>query len=167
MIKKLDFPIGSKQLHGGSCGPNLMKQIILYKTGLDISETKLIDICGCSEENGTSTQGMINLADNFNLKYYINYNSSIYNLIHSINRNNPAIILIQEGSNNKFKDWSKIWDRGHYVGISEFDEQKQKISYYDPLYGKIKSITYENLNKRWHDKDSENTYEHFGIFFKD
>jgi len=110
---------------------------------------------------------MINLADNFNLKYYINYNSSIYNLIHSINRNNPAIILIQEGSYNKFKDWSKIWDRGHYVGISEFDEQKQKISYYDPLYGKIKSITYENLNKRWHDKDSENTYEHFGIFFKD
>jgi hypothetical protein len=167
MIKRLGFKNDYRQLHEGSCGPNLMREIILYKKGLDIPESDLIDICNCSKENGTSVQEMLNLADHFNLKYYLKYDSSISDLIYSINKENPILILIQEGQNNKSKDWSKVWEKGHYVGVNGFDEQKQKISYYDPLYGKIKTIDYVNLNLRWHDKDSENIYEHFGMFFLD
>jgi hypothetical protein len=165
MIKILDFKNDYKQLHEGSCGPNLMREIILYKKGLDIPESDLIDISSCSKEYGTSVKAMIALADNFNLKYYIKHNSTISDLVYSINKNNPVIILIQEGQNYKSKDWSKIWNKGHYVGINGFDEQKKEIFYYDPLYGKTKAISYQNLDKVWHDKDLENIYEHFGMFF--
>ena len=167
MIKRLDFQNDSQQLHEGSCCPNLMREIIIYKKGLDIPESDLIDLCHCSKENGTSVKEMVALADNFGLKYYLNYNSSISDLIYSINKKNPILILIQEGQNYKSKDWSKIWDKGHYVGINGFDEQKKEIFYYDPLYGKTKAISYQNLNKVWHDKDLESVYEHFGMFFLD
>jgi uncharacterized protein YvpB len=166
MIKRLDFLTKHKQIHEGSCGPNIMKHILLNKYGLNIPERNLINISGCSQEYGTSVEGMMNIAENFNLNYSLKYNSSISDLIYSINKDNPVVILVQEGLNDNFKNWGKIWDKGHYIGINGFDKQEEKIFYYDPLYCKIKTISYENLNKKWHDKDSEDVYEHFAMFFE-
>jgi len=167
MKKRLDFPEGYGQCEDGWCGPNLMRQVILYMKGLYIPEKKLVNISNCSIKRGTSVENMLKMAHKFNLKNYTKNNSEIEDLIYSINRGNPAILLIQAWPFKKVNDWSNAWENGHYVGANGYDEKQKKIFYYDPCDGKNKPISYETLDEVWHDKDSENIYEHFGMFFLD
>jgi uncharacterized protein YvpB len=161
MRKRLDFPRGYGQLHGGSCGPNIMRRVISYKRGLDVIEEDLINLGNCSVKKGTSIDGIANIADKFGLNYLMKTNSSISDLIQSIKENNPVVLLIQAWPEKKVKDWTKVHENGHYVGVFGFDEKEEKIFYYDPLGGKEKDISYKNLLERWHDG-----YNNFGIFFK-
>jgi len=153
MKKILSFPIISKQTNEGSCGPNAMKHVILYKKGLNTPEWKLINMSSCSEKNGAPIDGLARIAKNFNLSYELMHNSSIFDLINSIDNKNPAILLIQ------------AWGNGHYVVANGYDNKIKKVFYYDPFDGKTKPIRYENLDKRWHGLDMFER-NHFGIFFK-
>lgn len=166
MKKRLNFPESYKQINGGSCGPNLMKQIILYKTGLNIPENNIINAGNCSHKRGTSIEGMIKISEKFNLNYDLRDNSLISDIINSINKNNPVILLIQAWQSGKIKDWKKTDHLGHYIGAIGYDTRESKIFYYDPFDGKNKSISYIKLEERWHDRDLNILYNHFGIFFK-
>ncbi|HOU79135.1 MAG TPA: cysteine peptidase family C39 domain-containing protein [Candidatus Pacearchaeota archaeon] len=154
MKKILKFPEGNKQINLSSCGPNAMKQVILYKIGLDIPEYQLINMSCCSTETGTPVRGMIQISKNFNLNHKLKHNASIDDIIYSINTKNPVILLIQE------------WKSGHYVVANGYDTKHEKVFYYDPLYGKTRSINYSTLNKNWHGLDVFHR-NRMGIFFED
>lgn len=147
-------PFLCKQHHGGSCGPNVMKKIIAYKLGIHVPEHQLINISCCSFANGASIDGMVKIANEFNLNHDLKHNSSIEEIISSINNNNPVVLLI------------RAWGNGHYIAANGYDNKFDKIFYYDPFDGKIKSMKYSTLNEKWHGLD---VFErnHFGIFFKD
>jgi len=95
MKKVLNFPTYYKQINIGSCGPNAMKGVISYILRKEISEHYLINLGNSSEEHGTSVRGMAKIADNFGLKYDLKQNSSIDDLVESIKKDIPVIILIQ------------------------------------------------------------------------
>lgn len=153
MKKTLKFSEGDKQLHGGSCGPHAMKKVIKYRLGIEVPEHKLINMSCCSWRNGTSINGLIKVARNFNLNHIIKHNSSVEDIISSIDTENPAILLVQE------------WGSGHYVVANGYDDKQEKVFYYDPLYGKTRNMNYETLDKKWFGVD---VFERnrFGIFFK-
>ena len=106
----------------------------------------------CSWANGAPIEGMSRIAKNFNLNYKLKHNSSIEDIISSMDKGNPAILLIQ------------AWGNGHYVVANGYDDKNNKIFYYDPLYGKTKNINYETLDKNWHGVDLFKR-NHFGMFF--
>ncbi|MDD3151264.1 MAG: C39 family peptidase [Candidatus Gastranaerophilales bacterium] len=168
MKKILNFPKGEGQAEDGWCGPNLMRQIILYKTSLYVPEKNLVNIGCCSIKGGTNIKNMGKIATTFGLVYYTKNNSSIDDLIHSIDNGNPAVLLIQAWPFKKIVDWTNSWDNGHYIGVFGYDNKKSKLFYYDPCGGKIKDINYKSLEERWHDinfKTGE-IYHNFGMFFK-
>lgn len=152
MKKRLDLIFGSKQSRG-ACGPYAIKPVILYKKGLNIPEKELIEIAGTTEEDGTSVNGMIKIAEKFNLDYIIKNNSSISDLEESIKNDNPVILLIQA-----------LGD-GHYILGKKCDSEKKVFSYFDPYYGEDKTLSYKKLLKKWHDKDEKTNYPCFGMYF--
>lgn len=152
MKKILKFPKGDKQINLSSCGPHAMKQVILYKLGLDVPEYKLINMSCCSSSTGAPIKGIIQVAKNFNLNHSLKHNSSVEDIISSINTENPVILFIQE------------WKSGHYVVANGYDDKYGKVFYYDPLYGKTRDMNYETLDKVWHGLDVFHR-NHFGIFF--
>jgi ABC-type bacteriocin/lantibiotic exporter with double-glycine peptidase domain len=154
MKKILKFPKGDKQINLSSCGPNVLKHIIFYKKGLCIPEHHLANLSCCSEKNGALIKDMVRVTKNFNLNYILKENASIDDILSSINSGNPAMLLIQE------------WKSGHYIAVNGYDTKKNKIFYYDPLYGKTRNINYETLNKVWNCLEGCER-NHFGIFFKD
>ena len=166
MKKILDFPDGSRQIGEGFCGSNALKHIILYKHGLNVPETSLMNIACGSRKNGISVRGITKIAEKFNLDYNLKCNSSISDVIDSIKGENPALLLIQAWPNKKISDWSNTWEFGHYVVAIGYDKKKDRLNYYDPIDGKKKNLSYKKLVKIWHDKDSENVYHNFGMFFK-
>jgi len=169
MIKKLDFPVLHKkpslrkQNHEGSCGPNCMRHIIFYYTGLNIPEESLIKIGNTSKKSGTSLEGMIKIANKFNLSYESKYNSSISELINSIRNENLAVLSIQAWPNRKIRNgnWKNTLEFGHYVAAYGYNNLIGKLYYYDSFDGIHKDFSYKKLEEVWHDDE-----EHFGIFFK-
>lgn len=153
MKKILKFPKGDKQINLSSCGPNCFKQYILYKKGLSIPEHQLINISCCSEKTGAPIKGMEQVARKFNLDYSLKHDSSIEDIISSIDNENLAILLIQE------------WKSGHYVVATGYDDKNEKIFYYDPLYGRVKNMNYKTLDKKWFGVDSFKRNK-LGFFFK-
>lgn len=153
MKKILKFPEKDKQINLSSCGPHAMKKVIEYKSGIDVPESQLINMSCCSWRNGAPIEGMIKIARNFNLNYDLKHNSSINDIISSIDTENPAILLVQE------------WGSGHYVVANGYDNKHEKVFYYDPLYGKTRNMNYETLDKVWHGLDVFQR-NRFGIFFK-
>lgn len=168
MRKILNFPDGEGQAEDGWCGPNLMRQVILYKNGLYIPEKELVNIGCCSIKGGTNIKNMSKIANTFNLNHYTKNNSSIDDLRHAINEDNPIILLIQAWPGKKVKDWVNTWDNGHYIGAFGYDDKKDKLFYYDPCGGKTKDISYKNLEERWHDVNFKTgeVYKNFGMFFR-
>jgi ABC-type bacteriocin/lantibiotic exporter with double-glycine peptidase domain len=153
MRKILKLPEGDKQINLSSCGPNAMKKVIAYKSGIDVPEHQLINMSCCSWANGAPINGMEQVARKFNLDYELKHNSSVDDIISSIDNNNPVVLLIQE------------WGSGHYVVANGYDDKYEKVFYYDPLYGKVKNINYSTLDKKWVGVDLFER-DHFGIFFK-
>lgn len=166
MNKTLGFPKGVRQLGEGFCGPNAMKHLIFYKYGLEIPEDSLMKVgCG-SKKDGVSVRGMEKIATKFNLNYDLKHGSSISDLVESISKENPVILLVQAWPDRKIHDWSRTWDYGHYVVVIGYNQKKDKVTYYDPYDGKKKFLSKEKLNEIWHDRDSENVYVNFGMFFR-
>jgi hypothetical protein len=167
MIKRLNFPESEKQYHIASCGPKAMQKVILYKKGIEVPEMDLIKIANTSRK-GTPIESMLKIANKFNLNYFIKHNYSIQDLIDSVERENPAVLSVQGWPNKKVKDWLTESAFGHYINLTGFDTREEKIFYYDPYDGKIKSMSYEKLHLVAHDIDfkSRIEYNHFGIFFE-
>ncbi len=153
MKKVLKFPEGDRQINLSSCGPNCLKQYILYKKGFSLPEHQLINMSCCSETIGAPIKGMEQVARKFNLNYDLKHDSSIEDITSSIDKNNPVILLIQE------------WGTGHYVVANGYDKQKGKIFYYDPLYGKTRNMNYKTLEKKWFGVDLFRRNK-FGMFFR-
>ena len=71
-----------------------------------------------------------------------------------INKKIPIIIAIQAWKDKKNKiDWKNDWKDGHYVAVIGYDDKK--IYFGDPSSEKTTFLTYNQLEERWHDKDTK------------
>ncbi len=167
MKKMLDFSETKKQYNIASCGTKAMQQIILIKRGIEVPELHLMKI-GNTSRKGTFVEGILNIADKFDLNYRLKHNCSINDLIESVDKGNPALLSVQAWSNYKVKDWSIEEAFGHWDILNGYDTREKMIYYYDPYDGKIKKIGYDTLHLTWHDKNFKKNivYNKFAVFFE-
>jgi len=156
--KTISFP-DVRQSKSFSCGASAV-QAILYYYGIEIREDKLISKLNTNSEEGTNINRIEKLFKEYNLKTKSQQLMTIDDLKSYIDKNIPVIICIQAWG-DKNKDYSS-YDNGHYVIAVGYDDKN--IICEDPsLNDNRGSLSYQELDKRWHDIDGKNKLEHFGI----
>jgi len=75
----------------------------------------------------------------------------------------PLIYLISYlvYKNQKKIDWEKDWKDGHYVVAIGYD--KNKLYFEDPSSPLRTYLSYDELNKRWHNQQKKEKYFHYAI----
>ena len=158
----LDFP-RLRQVHKYDCGA-IVTQAILEYYGFDVREDKIIKIAKTNRK-GTSPKGIIRILRKYKLKPKI-HKFTIEQVKKFISRGHPVILLVQAWTDKQKVNWEKDWTDGHYVVAIGYD--KKKMYFEDPSSVFKIYLTFEELEKRWHDSDSRiknKRYVHMGIVF--
>jgi len=148
-----------RQSYDYDCGANALESIFQYY-GLDIREDIIIKEAK-TKKPGTPPEGIINSIKKHGLKCRSG-EFTLEQLKKFIDRKIPVILLIQAWTDQKKVNWKKDWKDGHYVVAVGYD--KKKIYFDDPCSVFTAYLTYDELEKRWHDIDTKRKkYIHFGI----
>lgn len=161
-MKILDFP-EIKQTFKYDCGACALESVFSYY-GLDVFENEIIEVAKTVSGSGTSIYGMLHAVTHFGLKVDLK-TLSIKELKKYINKKVPVILRIQAWTSKENVDWEKDWKDGHYVVAIGYD--KEKIYFEDPWSIKRTFLSYEELEKRWHDIDIDGKkYCNYGIVIR-
>lgn len=163
-IKILTFP-ELRQVYSFDCGANALQSILTYY-GYDIREEEIMRMAGTTEENGTSPSGLMSVAKKYGIPNEFHENLTIDFLKKCIDNGFPVIISLQAWVDDPDRiDWNNTWDEGHYVIAIGYDNRR--IYFEDPSSTKRTSLTFEELDERWHDIEEDGKkYYHHGIIFK-
>ena len=156
-MKILIFP-ELRQTYAYDCGANAVQSVLGYY-GIDKREDEIMKIAGTTKA-GTSINGIIKALKKFGLKTKAE-GMSISQVKKCIDKKIPVILVLQAWSKKKNHDWKKDWKDGHYIVVIGYD--KHKVYFEDPSSELRTWLTYKELDKRWHDKDDNKIYIHFGI----
>jgi len=160
-LKILEFP-ELRQVYDYDCGANAMQSIITYY-GEDIREQGVMEIAGTTED-GTPPSGLKKVADKYNIPYR-DGQFTVNDLKIHIDNKQPTLMPIQAYPENP-EDvvYESDWDDGHWVIAIGYSQTG--IVFEDPSSTRRTFISYEDLDKRWHDEDNEkNKLDHYGIVF--
>jgi ABC-type bacteriocin/lantibiotic exporter with double-glycine peptidase domain len=154
----LDFP-DLRQISNFDCGVTCLQQILIYY-GIEKREDELIKLLDSKRtsiiEHGTKLSKIKEVTEYYGLECEILKNSSIKKLKQLIDEGIPAILLLQAWRDFSVDnlDWEEDYSDGHYVvGIGYNDNC---IFFEDPSAVVRTYLTYEELDKRWHDVDDDN-----------
>lgn len=155
---KLDFP-ELRQVFNYDCGVTCLQQVLIYY-GIEKREDELISLLDSKKtdiiEHGTKLSKMIDVAKYYGLEAELLRNSSIKKIKQLIDDGVPPIILLQawrDFSVNNLK-WEKDYKDGHYVVAIGYNDNC--IFFEDPSSVTRTYLTYEELERRWHDVDDNN-----------
>jgi predicted double-glycine peptidase len=157
---EMTFP-ARRQKYDNDCGVACMEAVLTFFGFVDLDD-KVMTIAG-TNSNGTSIRGLTKVARRYGLRYKTFYNMSIVDLKKYIRRHCPVITPIQaySGKSQTF-NYCRSWANGHYVIPIGYDDKK--IYFQDPSSHHRTFLTYEEMNARWHDKDSKGKkLLHFGL----
>ena len=161
MIHILNFP-ELRQVFNYDCGACATQGILGY-FGYDVREDNIMKHLKTDPEEGSGWKKIINLLHSYGLRTEHGKIDIAY-LIESINNLQPVLIVLQAYPDDIGKvDWAKDYNDGHYVTAIGYT--KKTIIFEDPSSINRTYLTYDELDKRWHDIDPQtNTkIEHFGI----
>jgi predicted double-glycine peptidase len=152
-----------RQVYSFDCGAACMETVLTY-FGYDAREDEILKIAN-TDRNGTLIEGLIRVAGKYGLKYKACENMKIDDLRKCIDKGHPCITPIQAwGPETKSKKWEKVWAYGHYVVPIGYDEQN--FYFEDPASYCRTYLTFEEMDRRWHDKDTQGRkLVHFGLIF--
>ena len=156
-MKILMFP-ELRQTYNYDCGANAIQSILGYY-GIDTRESKIMKIAGTTKA-GTTIKGIIKTLKKFGLKTKAG-EMTISQIKKYIDKKIPVILVLQAWFKKKKPDWEKDWKDGHYVVAIGYD--KNKFYFEDPSSELRTYLTYDELDKRWHEKVNKKIYIHFGI----
>lgn len=156
-----NFP-NFRQVHEYDCGPQALQSILAYY-GIDVSESALMKLAGTHPKTGTDIAGLEKVPKDYGLEI-IAGKMEINNLKKYINRKIPVILLIQAWASSKKVSWENNWANGHYAVAIGYDSKK--IYFEDPASIYITSLTYIELEKRWHgfnNRTNRDKYFNYGM----
>ena len=158
-MKLLDFP-NLRQTSDYDCGAKALQSILAYY-GICIDEEKIMKIAGTNKRSGTTIPGIIKTLKKFNLKFYSG-ESEIKKIKKQIDKKHPVILILQAWAKKPKADWENGWKNGHYVVAIGYD--KNKIYFEDPASIFRTYLSYDELEKRWHNQQKNKKYNHYAIF---
>lgn len=151
-----------RQAYRHDCGAAAMQSVLAYY-GFDVFEEDIMKIAGTKPLKGTPVEGLKKVAKKFSIKFKAGVLDAAA-LKKCINEGKPAIIALQSGwMCEHAKDWSRQWDRGHYVIPVGYDDKR--FYFADPRCFVRSFLTFNELEQRWHDTDGKRVFEHWGIVF--
>jgi len=156
-MKILPFP-RLRQAYDYDCGATVAEAVLIYY-GLNIMEGILMRVAKTTKL-GTPPKGIMKTIKKYGLKYKAG-RFTIEEVKRNIDKKIPVILLLQAWTDKKKVNWEKNWSDGHYVVAIGYD--KNKIYFEDPYSILRTYLTYNELEKRWHDKSKGKKYFHFGI----
>lgn len=158
-VKILTFPL-LRQCYHYDCGASAMESVLSYY-GIDICEGDMIKIAKTTKR-GTPIKSFEIVAKKFNLKFKSSENMDIEILKKNINNKYPTIIALQawvgreikgKWAAKKIKEWGRVWNQGHYAAAIGYDSKR--IYFEDPSATIRTYLTFDELKKRWHDRDGK------------
>jgi predicted double-glycine peptidase len=152
-----------RQPYSYSCGASCLETVLTF-FGYDVGENEIMKIAGTSKKEGTLVKGIIKVAKKYKLKYKMHKNMVIDDIKACIDNNIPCMLAIQAYRDNKKVKWEDDWEDGHWVVPIGYD--RKYIHFEDPACQYRTFLSYDELNKRWHDIDTKDKkLFHFGISF--
>lgn len=143
-----------------TCGASALQSVFAYY-GDEFREEQLARQLKTNSRYGTRYKEIARLSRGKGYSVDIKKDMTIDNLERWLDEKKPVICLIQAWA-DKPLDYSKDWDDGHYVVAVGYDERN--VYFMDPcVIGNYSFIPRAEFLARWHDKDSEETLEHFGM----
>lgn len=156
-MKLLKHP-NLRQTYDYDCGAQVLQSVIAYY-GVDVAECDIIKSAGTNKE-GTSIKGLVRTAKKNGFKI-ITKSMTVDEVKAYIDQEMPVILMLQAwGRSNS--NYAKGWSNGHFVVAIGYDFKK--IYFEDPAAIQRTYLTYKELEKRWHDTDTDGTkYKNLGI----
>jgi len=152
--KLLQVPI-IRQSTPYSCGAAALQAVLFYWQVSSEGEFALHEPLQTDKENGTHPISILNYAKNLGLKAELKTQSSASDIEAAVDRKEPVIVDYQAWGYPENKDYSAVWDSGHYGVIVGYDTDYFYLM--DPFlsasYGKIGKNEFQN---RWHDLETRN-----------
>ena len=147
----LEYP-DLRQDYDYTCGASCLQSVLMYY-GFDAVESELVKKLGTTKDWGTEHTDIVRVAQEYNLE--VEYGKmTIEQVKNYIDQKIPVILDIQAWSENNV-DYSTDWDDGHYIVAIGYDNNGFIVE--DPSDIGRQYISFEELNKRWHDIDKNNT----------
>lgn len=158
----MEFP-KFRQTYNYDCGAKAIESVLAYY-GIDVKEEEIIKIAGTKKTDGTSLRGIEKVARRFGLRYKEG-KMSIDKLKKNVDKKVPVIICIQAWNYNDNINWEKDWKDGHYAVVVGYS--KKRIYFEDPASIFRTYLSFNDLERRWHDIDSKRKKKlfHWGIAF--
>jgi predicted double-glycine peptidase len=152
-----------RQPYSYSCGASCLETVLTF-FGYNVRESEIMKIAGTSKKDGTLIKGIIKVAKKYKLKHKMHENMVIDDIKVCIDKNIPCMLAIQAYRDNKKVKWEDDWNDGHWVVPIGYDNKY--IHFEDPACQYRTFLSYNELNKRWHDIDTKDKkLFHFGISF--
>lgn len=157
--KIIEFP-DLRQMTTYSCGASALQSVLFYY-GIDTKELELSKKLKTTPDWGTEHTEIEKIAIEYGLKVEMKEKMTIEDLKKFIDNKIPVILAIQAWQDRKI-NYENDYDDGHYVVAIGYDDKK--IIFEDPSTIGRGFLTYEELEKRWHDITKKNKkLEHFGM----
>jgi|GEM_PF-728231 len=147
----LEFP-DLRQDYDFTCGASCLQSVLMYY-GFDAVESELVQKLGATADWGTEHTDIIRVAKEYGLEVESG-EFSIEQVKNYIEQKIPVILDIQAWSEKSNIDYSLDYDDGHYIVAIGYDDNGFIIE--DPSDFGRQYMTFEELQKRWHDIDKNN-----------
>lgn len=121
----------------GLCGPASLKMVLEF-FGVQISESRLAGLSGCTPARGVSAQKLVKAARRFGMKGIVKDSSTLADIRHFILRKRIPVIV----------DWFSTND-GHYSVV--VDITQTHIVLQDPEIGRKRTMDLRTFNRVWFD----------------
>lgn len=162
---ELDFP-ELRQVYNYDCGVSCLQQVLIYY-GIEKREDELINLLDSKRtsiiEHGTKLSKMVEVAEYYGLEAEVIRNAKIKDIKKLIDKGIPPILLMQAWRDFSVDnlDWLKDFKDGHYVVAVGYNDNL--IFFEDPASIVRTYLTYNELEKRWHDVDDNNKTKNYGV----
>lgn len=150
----------TRQATDYTCGVAALQSVFMYY-GDEFREGALSKDLKADPKQGTAYQRIVWLAKSKGYKVQVFKNMTIESLKDLIDKGKPVICLLQAWPERKV-DYATDWEDGHYAVAIGHDEEN--IFFMDPsTLGNYTFIPIKEFLTRWHDTDSKEKLEHFGM----
>jgi predicted double-glycine peptidase len=151
-IKELDMP-NDRQFSYWDCGDAVVVTA-LARFGIEPNPESLIDELGSTQDWGTEPESIKKVLEDYGLTVELE-EMTIDDIKNYINKDIPIILDIQAWhfEDGREYDYSDEWNDGHYVTAYGYTETGIKLK--DPSSLANRELSWEELEKRWHDVDRE------------
>lgn len=153
----------TRQATDYTCGAAAMQSMFGFY-GEDLNEGDLAKLLKTNSEEGTDYNEIVRAAKEKGYEVKVYKEMTLAQLKKQLDKKNPVLCLIQAWAEKKV-DYSTDWNDGHYVIAIGYD--RNRIFFMDPsTLGNYTYIKNKDFLKRWHDKNSKESLNHFGLTIK-